>query len=148
MTQVDFYILQGSANAALNYACRLIEKAAAMQLHICVQLGDEAQLQALDKMLWHLKPENFLPHERLSAKAENKAPILLGLAGDFSEAPMDSSCDVLINLCAAEPSGFGRFKRLAELVATEDAEWLNASRQRWKHYQDRGYPLKKHDIKL
>ena len=52
---------------------------------------------------------------------------------------------MLVHLGAAVPSGFERFERLIELVATDDTDRAHA-RQRWRHYADRGYQIKRHDL--
>jgi DNA polymerase-3 subunit chi len=45
----------------------------------------------------------------------------------------------------APPSFFARFERVAEVV-TQDENSLQALRDAWRHYKDRGYPLTKHDL--
>ena len=150
MTRVDFYILaQGNTAAALEYGGRLVEKASQLGHRVCVQLGDADSLAAFDRLLWHLKPETFIPHDTISKDErndnDNNSPVLLGQAGDFANAP-NTDCDLLINLSAAEAPGFGRFKRLAELVPASETTWLQASRSRWKRYQEKGYVLHKHDV--
>ena len=53
--------------------------------------------------------------------------------------------DVLVNLGATIPDEFERFERFIEVVTTSDVDRL-AARHRWKHYADRGYALKRHDL--
>jgi DNA polymerase-3 subunit chi len=62
----------------------------------------------------------------------------------LDDAP-GSHNDVLINLALAPPSFFARFERVAEVV-TQDEDSLQALRDAWRHYKDRGYPLTKHDL--
>jgi len=54
--------------------------------------------------------------------------------------------DVLINLAAEIPEYFSRFERVFEVVS-QDPAVLNATRSHYKFYQDRGYPLKRHDLR-
>jgi DNA polymerase-3 subunit chi len=48
-----------------------------------------------------------------------------------------------MNLGHALPASFASFERLLELVGT-DAEELQAGRERYRFYRDRGYPLANH----
>ena len=43
------------------------------------------------------------------------------------------------------PAGFERFERLIELVGTGEADRAHA-RTRWRHYAERGYQIKRHDV--
>ena len=61
------------------------------------------------------------------------------------EDPPTEHDDVLINTTGAVPGHFARFSRLAEIVAP-DAATLASSREAWRFYRDRGYPLSKHDL--
>ena len=53
--------------------------------------------------------------------------------------------DLLINLQLEIPAFFSRFQRVAEVV-TQDEGSLNALRQSWQFYRDRGYQLERHDL--
>ena len=52
---------------------------------------------------------------------------------------------MLVHLGDQWPAGLERFERLIELVDTSDAD-RSAARQRWRHYADRGYQIKRHDL--
>ncbi|MGH8847501.1 MAG: DNA polymerase III subunit chi [Polaromonas sp.] len=43
------------------------------------------------------------------------------------------------------PAEFERFERFIEVVTQADDDRL-AARSRWKHYTDRGYAMKRHDL--
>jgi DNA polymerase-3 subunit chi len=53
--------------------------------------------------------------------------------------------DVLVNLGDEVPGGFDRFKRLIEVVSSDDHGKAQA-RLRWKHYKSLGYELLQHDL--
>jgi len=55
--------------------------------------------------------------------------------------------DVLINLCERVPYFFSRFRRTLEIVGGSEQE-REASRERYRFYQSRGYPLKHHKLAL
>lgn len=143
MTRVDFYILPAQDHQARqDFACRLIEKAFRMGHRIYIHTNDETQSQALDDLLWSFRPSSFIPHALLrSAESEERPPIEIG----HGEEPHDHH-DVLINLSHQVPQFFSRFERVTEVVV-QDQQVLNATRQNYKFYKDRGYPLQRHDMR-
>ena len=52
---------------------------------------------------------------------------------------------MLVNIGRELPIGFESFDRLIEIVADDDAD-RQAGRLRWRHYADRGYPIRRHDL--
>lgn len=53
--------------------------------------------------------------------------------------------DVLINLCETVPPFFSRFRRTLEVVNGSENE-LIVSRERYRFYKSRGYPLNHHNL--
>lgn len=141
MTRIDFYILKDvAADTPPLFACRLAEKAMRQGHQVFINTGSARQLQQLDDLLWSFRPGSFLPHAVYAGAETAAVPVLLGHATE----PAGCS-DVLVNLAADVPPFFGRFNRVAELVAGEDAQ-RHAARQRYRYYQDRGYTLKTHNL--
>tara|TARA_X000000950_G_scaffold268728_1_gene346578 strand:- start:249 stop:671 length:423 start_codon:yes stop_codon:yes gene_type:complete len=139
MTRVDFYVVKSSgAEARLSVAARLTEKASGRGHRVFINCDSRDQLDTLDDYLWRFKPSSFVPHCPASSDAGEQ--VVLG----FEDVP-GSHNDVLINLALAPPSFFARFERVAEVV-TQDEDSLQALRDAWRHYKDRGYPLTKHDL--
>ncbi|MNT94878.1 DNA polymerase III subunit chi [compost metagenome] len=56
--------------------------------------------------------------------------------------------EVLLNLGAEVPEGFGRFEKLIEVVSAHDEEDRGLARNRWRHYASRGYAIVRHDLVL
>ena len=139
MTEVAFHF---NVLDKWDYVCRLLRKAAAKGSRVTVT-GEAASLRQLDGQLWSLSPTDFVPHcsaESADAGTLHASPIV------FCAVPeMSPHHEVLLNLGAAVPSGFERFERLIEVVGGDDEDRL-LSRQRWKHYQDRGYAIRRHDL--
>ena len=141
MTQVDFYILQDAqAGGRPLFTCRLTEKAFKQGRQVFINTGSSQLLQQLDELLWTFRDGSFLPHAVYAAGASDTPPILLGHAVE-----PDGPSDVLINLCSEVPSFFSRFSRVAELVGG-DATQLDAARERYRFYKDRGYTLNTHNL--
>lgn len=141
MTQVDFYILNESADEARPlFACRLAEKAYKQGHHIYINTESAPQLKQLDDLLWTFRPGSFLPHAVYATATDAEQPILLGHALE-----PDGPADVLVNLDSAVPPWFSRFNRVAELVGNDEAA-RTAARDRYRFYQDRGYTLNTHKL--
>lgn len=141
MTQVDFYILQNERPGARPlFTCRLTEKAFKQGHRVYINTASGQQLQQLDELLWTFRDGSFLPHAVYKAGAREIPPILLGHAVE-PEGPSD----VLVNLSTELPAFFSRFSRVAELVGG-DADQLDAARERYRFYKDRGYTLNTHNL--
>ena len=134
MTRVDFH-----TNVAdkLGYACRLARKAYLAGQPLVV-LAEPAVLQAFDERLWTFAPLEFVPHCMADSALAAQTPVVLSASLDA--APHHQ---VLMNLGHALPPSFASFERLLELVGT-DAQELQAGRERYRFYRDRGYPLANH----
>lgn len=94
----------------------------------------------MDRLLWTFNEQSFAPHALLGKGEPELNPIQIG---DASTATGEH--DVLINLATDVPTFFSRFQRLAECVDNEEVI-RNASRERYRFYRDRGYPLELHEI--
>ena len=138
MTEVAFHF---NVPDRLAYTCRLVRKAYAVGGRTVV-MGSAEQLQALDTALWTFSALDFLPHCPASAPPEVLAHTPIVLATD---ALAVEDGQILVHLGDEVPTGFERYARLIELVGTDQAGRTHA-RQRWRHYADRGYPIKRHDV--
>lgn len=133
MTRIDFYSEIGDKVA---YACRLARKAYAARCRVVLFSADAGQSAALDEALWTFSELDFLPHVRADDPLAGQTPILL-VDRDDQELPHHQ---VLVNLSGVLPKNFARFERMCELVSADDADRA-AGRDRYRYYQQRGYPL-------
>lgn len=139
MTKVDFYILDSAQPLdALQYCCRLAEKALKKGLRIYIHCRSPDQASELDDLLWFFNAESFVPHALKNAQSLDRVVI-----GSDAEAP--EAAELLINLAPEIPDFFSRFQRVGEIVCQEQS-WLLPSRNRYRFYKDRGYPMKTHKI--
>jgi DNA polymerase-3 subunit chi len=136
MTRIDFH---SNVPDKLGYLCRLVRKAYGAGQKVVV-LGSPAQLAEVDARLWTFSALDFLPHCGVDSPNAAATPIVL--AASLDDVPHH---DILINLLDQAPAQFASFERLIELVGTEAAD-LQASRERYRYYRERGYPLQHHDI--
>lgn len=133
MTRIDFH---SKVPDKLLYACRLVRKALKAEKQVVLLAQDQAQLNALDELLWTFSATDFLPHVRADDVLAAKTPVIL--SDDPAQALPHHQ--ILINLTRHTPDHFARFERLFEVIST-DADDLVAGRERYKQYQTRGYPL-------
>ncbi len=135
MTRVDFH-----TNVAdkLGYACRLARKAYLAGQPVVV-LAEPAVLKAFDERLWTFAPLEFVPHCMVDSALATQTPVVLT---STLEAKLPHH-QVLLNLGQALPASFASFERLLEIVGI-DAPELQAGRERYRFYRDRGYPLANH----
>ncbi len=139
MTRVGFYVVQAAGETdRLTVAARLADKAFQHGHRIFINATDESQARQLDQVLWNFRPGSFLPHALLGQ--EDREPVVIGWGQD----PQIHD-DLLINLQLEIPPFFSRFRRVAEVV-TQDERSLQALRDSWRFYRDRGYQLEKHDL--
>lgn len=140
MTRVDFYVLKpGCRGNRFTLAARLAEKAWHHGHRVLIAVPDEEQQRHMNRLLWTLRDTSFVPHGLLREADPVLNPVLITLddAGDEQ--------DVLINLQPQIPEFFSRFERVAECV-DHDEPLRQASRERYRFYRERGYPLHTHEV--
>lgn len=141
MTEVAFHF---NAPDKLAYACRFARKVQRSGARLVITAPTEA-LETLDRMLWALAPQDFVAHCRSDADEELMLASPVLLAVDVRSAAHQ---EVLLNLHAEVPEGFGRFDRLVEVVSAHDEADRAGARTRWRHYASRGYAITRHDLVL
>ena len=142
MTRIDFYVLQEKKpNNRYLFACRLIEKAYKQGHRVLLHVSDEQQAELMDDLLWTWRQGSFIPHEPLQSKSRTETPVVINHFPDTDTGMHD----VLINLADEIPLFFSQFERVAEVV-DQDEQNRQSARQRYRFYQERGYPLQSHDI--
>lgn len=141
MTELAFHF---GAPDKLAYASRLLRKAASSGAKVVV-VADVQSVARLDADLWAVSPTDFVTHCAGSADAAVQNRSCVVLVTDIGQATGPS--DVLVNLGDAMPDGFDRFKRLIEVVSTDEAD-RDRARERWKLYTAQGYAITRHDLAL
>jgi len=138
MTRIDFYVLQAQGrNERLQFAARLADKAWQQGCKVLIRAADAVMAEELDTLLWHFKPESFIPHSREPA-SEDPVVISLSAANPFHG-------ELLINLADNLPEDFGHFQRLTEIVV-QMPEVLSATRLLFGQYRERGYQVNTHKL--
>ncbi len=137
--QVDFHT--GVAEP-VHFACRLLRKAYHQGATVAVR-APAATLGALDRALWLLEAQGFLPHLRVGrpppdAAALRRTPIWL-----VEGAVPEPGPAILVNLGAELDEADRRHERVIEIVAN-DADALRAARRRWRLYEGWGWAIRHH----
>lgn len=133
MTRIDFH---SSVPDQLGYACRLVRKARAANWRVVLLTKDRTELMALDERLWTFSELDFIPHVQANDPLATNTPVIL-TDSDDAELPHHQ---ILVNLSARTPTHFARFERMFEIISADEADKI-AGRERYRHYQQRGYPL-------
>ena len=139
MTQIDFYLLAGPD--PLPVLATLCDKAVASGAATYVMLeatNDDAAARFSD-LLWTQRQGSFLAHEYWQPASPPAAPLPSILLGH--DEPPASHHDLLIHIGTRVPAWHARFTRLIEVVPADPA-LRGPLRERYKHYRDRGYPLR------
>lgn len=137
MTQIDFY---SGTDDKLHTACRLSAKAVQQGFKVLIYTPDDALAERLDKLLWTFSSTSFLPHCRSDDKLAGVTPVIFGCHAE--KLPHD---DVLLNLHIEYPPFFSRFRRLIEITGTTPED-MQAARERYRFYHDRGYEIRHHKL--
>lgn len=136
MTGVRFYICaEPEWFDAAKFSVRLARMLRRRGHRILFWVADTDQRQQLDELLWTYPADGFLPHRTDPKQPE--AGIDISPSADWPDHH-----DVLINLTDQIPDPHARFEHLCEVVPGSDT-LLAKARDRWRHYKDRGHPLKR-----
>ena len=141
MPRADFYLIGKPRfrDEPRLLVCELARKAHDAGLWTLVLARDAAQAEAIDDLLWAFDDDAYVPHQVAGQDDEDElAPVLIAAPG--TDAPLRP---LLINLRDEAPAG--DFDRVLEVVPADPAARAPL-RERWKHYQSRGFALDKHDM--
>lgn len=133
MTRIDFH---SNVPDKLLYACRLVRKARSQGMQVVMLAEDGESLKRLDDALWTFSELDFLPHVRADDALAAKTPVIL-TDDDAVELPHHQ---ILVNLSRRAPANFARFERMFEIISAAEED-VAAGRERYRQYQQRGYPL-------
>lgn len=140
MTRIDFYVLDNpTPDLHDRMLCRVVEKAWQQGHSVYVQCEDAVQARAFDALLWRFQDTSFVPHA-LADSGDAEAPVLIGTTAETADVP-----DVLVNLSMAVPAAVSQFTRVVESAGFDEPS-RGAARARYRHYQERGFPLNTHKL--
>lgn len=139
--RVDFYLLNKSdTEATLLVACRLLEKAYQRGHRVFVFCDTQKTAEDLDECLWTFKEDSFIPHHLQGEGPTPPPPIQIG----YQTAPQGFN-DVLLNLSVTIPPFFSQFRRVMEIVASDEAAKA-ISRDHYRVYRTQQCSLHTHQL--
>lgn len=135
-TDVNFYILpDADLDSRLLFVYRLLEKAVDRQLPTLIIAADEAQLTALDRLIWTAKPARFIAHEIISESLTAPLPPVLLCDNAARVAAVDFVPQVVIDLSYdATPLPFAKIM----LIANQHQDILANARMKYQAYAKNG----------
>lgn len=134
MAEIGFYhLLSTSLERALP---RLLERAWSQGCRVVVRASSPERVEHLNAVLWNYEEGSFLPHG--SARDGNPAlqPVWLT---DRAENPNGASMIVLVD--GLEIDDLDAFVRCADLFDGNDADAVQAARDRWRRARSAGHNL-------
>jgi DNA polymerase-3 subunit chi len=137
MTEIRF--LHG-AQDRLQAVAAWLGQAGSEARKVLVYAPLDEQRNQLGRLLWTQPATGFIPHCMDGDKVAAETPIVLASRLDNL---LHDEC--LLNLSNEIPPGFSRFQQLIEIVSIDDADRV-PSRERFRFYRERGYPLEARDI--
>lgn len=132
MTRITFYSDLSDKTAFLLH---LIQSALEKRRRVTVLAETETAARALSDYLWQTKPITFLPNVLAGHGLAEQTPVIV----DWQEQHFTQD-DILINCATRQPTLFGRFQQLIELVGEAEAD-KTIARARFRFYRDRGYDI-------
>lgn len=135
MTRVEFFF---NVEDKFQKLAELGEKAIAKNVKLMVLAQTDGHATEIAHYLWRL-PQQFLPNHPANHPLAAETPIVVDWQGERLLHD-----EVLINLQHPQPLFFSRFRRLIEIVGSDEEDKAEA-RVRYKFYRDRGYEIKSYD---
>ena len=141
MPQIDFYIVDNSSPEGwLRYACKIVEKAYTLGIHVHIHTADESMTNKMDDLLWVFRDQSFIPHQHSCTENE-----LCAVTLNHSQLP--DKCELLVNLTPNVPDFYSQFDRVIEVIGDNDV-LKQHGRERFKIYKERGESPTHHQVKL
>ena len=141
MPRADFYLIAKPRfrDEPLRLVCELARKAHDAGIFTLILARDAAQAEQLDDLLWDMGEDAYIPHQIVGEDVDEEEAAVL-IAPPDVESPLRP---IVINL--RDGAVDGAVERVLEVVpADENAR--GPLRERWKHYQARGFDVNKHDM--
>lgn len=139
--RIDFYLLTSTQPDAVGLVtCRLLEKAYQRGHKVFVYCDDQQTAEALDELLWTFKDDAFIPHHLAGEGPEPPPPVQIA----YKSEPRGFN-DILINLSKNIPDFYTRFRRVIEIVPSDEMAKA-ISREHYRVYRASGCALNTHPI--
>jgi DNA polymerase-3 subunit chi len=126
MSEVWFYLLPDATEATKQaFIVKFCDTAYRRDRQAVILCNHTTEAEHLDLAIWDAKPESFIPHS-----INHACPAPIQLVTDT----LPAQGDVLLNLTDQLLTVTG-YQRIVEIINPDNRD---ASRSRWRHYQQQG----------
>jgi len=133
--QVDFYLLDaGTFAGCFPFVCRLVEKTYQQGFSSLIRVNSEEEAEKLDELLWTFRPASFVPHQRQEKEIR------------VSKAFGEAMPTVVIECRLVETPQ--RVEGRVLQMAPNEPKLLDLARKHYRFYQQEGYLLNNHRVKI
>ena len=134
MEKVNFLTAGQSEEVALSFACDLVGKLYLNSLKrdradmINLRCFDANQAHAIDKLLWQIPENLFIPHKLINDKDRKDCKVEISYPGTRTI----KNYDFLINLNPQLPSNYRDFRETYQIVIKDDSSLQEKARASYK----------------
>ena len=134
MEKVNFLTAGQSEEVALRFACDLVGKLYLNSLKkdhielINLRCFDANQAHAIDKLLWQIPENLFIPHKLINDKKSKECKVEISYPG----TRVIKNYDFLINLNPQLPSNYRDFRETYQIVIKDDSSLQEKARISYK----------------
>lgn len=141
LPRVDFYLLADSDKESYwRLACRLLEKAYLRGHRVFVFCNNQEDAKLLDELLWTFRDDCFIPHNLQGEGPKPPPAVQIG-----HQEPNNGFNDILLNLTDDIPPFYVQFRRVMELVSSDEVA-RESSRNRYREYRQKHCALHTHQL--
>jgi len=115
---------------------QILEKILASNKRAILFFDNEEKLKELDRTLWTLGKNSFLPHATANDPRQDEQPVYLTMT---EENPCKA--EFIVNLSRIVPKFMSDFDRYMDMFDGNDDAELTAARSRWKQLAAEGHDL-------
>ena len=141
MTQLYFYRVRNSPLVPVLAA--LLRRYVDSGLRTVVRGASLQRMEKLDKELWSIPGESFLPHGMAGSAYDGEHPVLI-TTEKRGIRPTDGL--VVIDGAQVEPEEANDFKRISFVFEEHISNELNSARKHWKLFSNSGHPMQYWDF--
>ena len=134
MEKVNFLTAGQSEESALIFTCDLVGKLYLNSLKkdhielINLRCFDANQAHAIDKLLWQIPENLFIPHKLINDKKNKECKVEISYPGTRAI----KNYDILINLNPQLPSNYRDFRETYQIVIKDDSSLQEKARISYK----------------
>ena len=134
MEKVNFLTAGQSEEVALRFACDLVGKLYLISLKrdqidlINLRCFDANQAHAIDKLLWQIPENLFIPHKLINNKDSKDCKVEISYPGTRTI----KNYDFLINLNPQLPSNYRDFRETYQIVIKDESSFQEKARASYK----------------